>query len=245
MAHIFLAMTINYFRQKTFPLKKSLPLLATILSLGISSTSAFAQAASHAEDIVTFGGATSPKMQVTTCKTGMVLTYNGTTYSCVLNSPTKACPAGQALNNLDSLGGGGCVSLSSSASCTAPLVLAGVDTSTNPPTPNCVAGPVAVPNCPTGMVLTSNNGINFSCVHETEFFAIPTSTLTAYHAWCDEVTIQPAGPTPGVTEFSAYCVSACDRFCQAQVNTNGANFAGGFLAEHDGIIHTAGCECTM
>ncbi len=212
-------------------------LLVSIFCLMASE--AFAQAANHAENTVTYQNTISgAQTTIPTCANGSVLQYNGQEYVCTSNNVAMACPAPSVMQTVNGSGAFTCI-----APPPPPVVNCGANaviTNISPPT--CAPAP-PVPNCPPKQVLTSPpapNPAGFQCIDATKAYGnIPIGTLTLAHPQCTNSQALVPGSISAV--FSAWCVAACSRYCQNM----GLGYIGGTIVEYDGAAQQAECVCAM
>ncbi len=230
-------------------------LLAVLLNL--PATSAFAVTAKYHESTAIFS--TGVDAFVPSCGANQVLTYNGRIWACVNNfTPVASCLPNQAIQTINGSGTATCAAIlpPSIPNCPAGTALSSINGT------SCI--PVDKPPlCATNQVLSSHDGVHLNCEQGTESFAaVSPATLgfytgglcTAANAYGDDIP----WPTPaqfaaagiadppgacgghpcGITVFSGYCISGCNRFCADPAN---GTFDGGTMVEWSGAM--IGCIC--
>ncbi len=191
----------------------------------------------------------------------MVLSYNGTTYSCVDNfpaqtcippyvlssisnngtqnclqliQPSQHCPSGSAVT-LDASGNVVCAPTIAPVACPPGTPVTGANPSTSAPgsvlPPDC--SPAAFP--PDGGVLTSPDGVHYTCVFPSKMF--PSVPIPRLGHGCTAGNIQ-YNLADGFNVFNSNCIRGCNDYCAAQVG-----FIGGMLVASNPGANVAACIC--
>jgi hypothetical protein len=228
-------------------------LLPLVLIIALIAAPVRAQA-QHASDTLSFRKImreTIPK-----CLPSQTLTHIGVEYKCVDNSPNVKCPDG-ATKELASDGVTVVCSTDDIATgCDPGMVIS--DPVPGPPiidgTPPVVGSSVCIPasaqpiECDPDQVLTTildaSGNVAYACLPMTGSFVVPADSMGPYHGWCNSDTvIAHVHDTSGnpIDGFSAWCMTACKRFCDSRYFAGVKLFGSGYLTDFDGT--NVNCAC--